>query len=151
VADDATLKEAKRLMREAERHERLVGLREESAWFLHEKGEPERAAIERREADLERDAAHLAWDQALALQGLTQRTKKGLEIPIPTRAAFIENLRKVAPAVPAVAGPMSSKSREPNLRVFCTPQTEAKGLRAWHSIERRSIPSASTPSGKRAS
>jgi hypothetical protein len=95
--DDATLKEAKRFMREAEGHERRVALREESAAFLDERGEAEGAEHERREADRERDAARDAWDRAMALQGPLQTTEKGLEIPIPTREAFVENLRKVAP------------------------------------------------------
>lgn len=93
----ATLKEAKRLMAAAEGHERRVTLREDSAQFLDERGEHEQAAIERREADLERDAARNAWDRAVALQGPTQLTEKGLEIPIPTREAFLRNLEKVAP------------------------------------------------------
>lgn len=96
------LKEAKRLMAEAESHERRVALREESARFLDERGEAEGAEHERREADLERDAARTAWDRAMALQGPTQPTepKRGepLEIPIPTREAFIRNLEIVAPS-----------------------------------------------------
>jgi hypothetical protein len=91
------LKEAKRLMATAEAHERRVALREESARFIDERGEHEQAVVERREADLERDAARTAWDRAHALQGPTQVTEKGLEIPIPTRTAFTENLEKVAP------------------------------------------------------
>lgn len=91
------LKEAKRLMAAAEAHERRVELREESARFLDERGETEQAAIERREADLERDAARGAWDRAHALQGPTQVTEAGLEIPIPTRQAFLRNLEKVSP------------------------------------------------------
>lgn len=91
------LKEAKRLMATAESHERRVELREESARFLDERGETEQAAIERREADLERDAARTAWDRAHALQGPTQVTEAGLEIPIPTRDAFLGNLAAVAP------------------------------------------------------
>jgi hypothetical protein len=97
------LKEAKRLMTEAESHERRVALREESARFLDERGETEGAARERREADLERDAARTAWDRAMALQGPTQMTdpKDGepLEIPIPSREGFLRNLEKVAPPV----------------------------------------------------
>jgi len=97
----ATLKEAKRLIAEAESHESRVTLREDSARFLDERGELEQAAIERREADLERDAARLAWDRAVALQGPTQMTqpKNGepLEIPIPSREAFLQNLQTVAP------------------------------------------------------
>jgi hypothetical protein len=93
----ASLNEAKRLMAAAEGHEQRVALREESARFLDEKGEPEGAERERREADLERDAARNAWDRAVALQGPTQTTEKGLEIPIPAREDFIRNLEKVAP------------------------------------------------------
>ncbi len=96
-----TLKEAKRLMAAAEGHERRVTLREDSARFLDERGEHEQAAIERREADIERDAARDAWNRAMALQGPMQMTnpKHGepLEIPIPTREAFLRNLEKVAP------------------------------------------------------
>jgi hypothetical protein len=91
------LKEAKRLMATAEAHERRVALREESARFLDERGETEGAAVERREADVERDAARTAWDSAHALQGPTQMTEAGLEIPIPTRGAFLRNLETVAP------------------------------------------------------
>jgi hypothetical protein len=95
------LDEAKRLTKEAEGHERRVALREESALFLDERGEAEQAAIERREADLERDAARTAWDRAMALQGPTQMTepKSGepLEIPIPSRRDFLRNLETVAP------------------------------------------------------
>jgi hypothetical protein len=92
-----TLKEAKRLTATAEAHERRVELREESARFLDERGEHEQAAVERREAELERDAARAAWDRAQALQGPTQVTEAGLEIPIPTREDFLRNLEKVAP------------------------------------------------------
>ena len=85
----------------AEGHERLVALREDSARFLDERGEHEQAAVERREADLERDAARTAWDRAMALQGPTQMTepKSGepLEIPIPTREDFLRNMERVAP------------------------------------------------------
>jgi len=91
------LAEAKRLMAEAEAHERRVALREESARFLDERGEHEGAEHERREADLERDAARTAWDRAQALQGPTQVTDAGLEIPIPTRDVFVRNLETVAP------------------------------------------------------
>jgi hypothetical protein len=91
------LKEATRLAAEAEGHERRVALREESARFLDERGEHEGAEHERREADLERDAARTAWDRAQALQGSTQVTEAGLEIPIPTRDAFLRNINKVAP------------------------------------------------------
>jgi hypothetical protein len=107
MVDDATLKEARRLMATAEGHEKRVELREESARFLEEKGEPEQAAIERREADLARDAAHTAWDQALALQGPTQTTEKGLEIPVPSREDFIANMRRVAPTA---RGPSDDES-----------------------------------------
>ncbi len=91
------LSEAKRLMAEAEAHERRVAIREESAQFLDERGESEQAAVERREADLERDAARNAWDRAHALRGPTQVTEAGLEIPIPDRGDFLRNLAKVAP------------------------------------------------------
>ena len=93
----ATLKEARRLIATAEAHENRVALREESARFLDERGESEGAENERREADLERDAARIAWDRSKALQGPTQVTEAGLEIPIPTRDAFLRNLEKVAP------------------------------------------------------
>lgn len=91
------LTEIKRLVKTAEAHERRVALREESARFLDERGESEGAEHERREADLERDAARTAWDRAQALKGPTQVTEAGLEIPIPTRDAFLRNLEKVAP------------------------------------------------------
>jgi hypothetical protein len=97
----AALQEAKRLMATAESHERRVALREESARFLDERGESEGAENERREADLERDAARTAWDRAHALQGPTQVTETGLEIPIPTREDFLRNLETVAPPAPA--------------------------------------------------
>ena len=97
----ATLNEAKRLMAEAKSAESRVTLREESAAFLDERGEHEQAAVERREADLERDTARNAWDRAVALQGPTQMTEpkagEPLEIPIPTREAFLRNLETVAP------------------------------------------------------
>lgn len=93
----ATLAEAKRLMKVAESAERRVTLREESAQFLDERGELDGAAHERREADRERDAARDAWDRAIALQGLTQITEQGLEIPIPNRVDFVRNMEKVAP------------------------------------------------------
>jgi DnaJ-domain-containing protein 1 len=92
-----TLREVKRLMAAAEAHERRVALREESAQFLDERGESEGAEKKRREADLERDAARTAWDRAMALQGPTQMTEKGLEIPIPTRGEFLRNIEKVVP------------------------------------------------------
>jgi hypothetical protein len=91
--------EAKRLIAEAEAHERRVAIREDSAQFLDERGEHEQAAVERREADLQRDAARNAWDRAHALQGPTQVTEAGLEIPIPTRETFLRNLETVAPRV----------------------------------------------------
>jgi hypothetical protein len=91
-----TLNEARRLMKAAEGHERRVTLREESARFLDERGESEQADIERREADRERDAARNAWDRAMALQGPTQTTDQGLEIPIPNREDFMRNLATVA-------------------------------------------------------
>jgi hypothetical protein len=101
VHTQAALNEAKRLMKAAEGHERRVTLREDSARFLDERGESEQAAIERREADRERDAARDAWDRAMALQGPTQMTEpktgEPLEIPIPTREDFLRNLDKVAP------------------------------------------------------
>ena len=96
--------EIKRLIATAEAHERHVALREESAQLLDERGESEGAEHERREADLERDAARNAWDRAQALQGPTQFTDNGLEIPIPTREDFIENLRRVAPGPDATGG-----------------------------------------------
>jgi hypothetical protein len=100
----AGLNEAKRLTAVAEGHERRVALREESARFLDERDEPAAAAVERREADIERDAARTAWDRAMALQGPTQMTQpkvgEPVEIPIPTRGDFIGNLEKVAPAKP---------------------------------------------------
>jgi hypothetical protein len=95
-----TLTQAKRLMTTAESHERRVALREESARFLDERGETEGAEKERREADLERDAARNAWDRAMALQGPTQLTEpkigEPLEIPIPSREDLLRNLEKVA-------------------------------------------------------
>ncbi len=97
TTSQAALDEAKKLMAKAEGHERRVALREESARFLDERGESEGAENERREADLERDAARNAWDRAQALQGPTQVTEAGLEIPIPTRDAFLRNLETVAP------------------------------------------------------
>ncbi len=103
----ATLNEAKRLMATAESHERRVALREESAAFLDERGESEGAERERREADLERDAARNAWDRAIVLHGPTQMTNSGLEIPIPTREDFLRNLEKVAPK------PAAEDSRPP--------------------------------------
>lgn len=100
VGGEPTLREAKRLKATAESHERRVALREESARFLDERGESEQADRERAAADQERDAARNAWDRAMALQGPTQVTEAGLEIPIPTRDAFLRNLEKVAPKAP---------------------------------------------------
>jgi hypothetical protein len=51
----ATLNEARRLMKAAEGHERRVALREESARFLDERGEAEGADRERIVADRERE------------------------------------------------------------------------------------------------
>jgi hypothetical protein len=103
----ASLSEIRRLKATAEAHERHLTLREESAKFLEERGETEGAEHERREADLERDAARNAWDRVTALQGPTQLTepKNGepLEIPIPMREAFLRNLDKVAPKSPKAA------------------------------------------------
>jgi hypothetical protein len=96
----AALAEAKRLMKEAEGHERRVALREESATFLDERGEADGADRERAAADVERDAARSAWDRAMALQGPTQLTEQGLEIPVPNRADFVRNLERVAPKAP---------------------------------------------------
>ncbi len=102
MADDpkptlAALNEAKRLMREAEGHERRVALREDSATFLDEQGDSGGADRERLAADQERDAARLAWDRAMALQGPTQLTEQGLEIPVPNREDVMRNLERVAP------------------------------------------------------
>jgi hypothetical protein len=95
------LREARRHVKAADAHERKVGQWEEQAAFLDERGEHDRADSMRREADLERDAAREEWDRAMALQGPTQFTqpKKGepVEIPIPTREAFLRNLEKVTP------------------------------------------------------
>ncbi len=96
------LSEAKRLMAEAEAHERRVTIHEESAQFLDERGEHEQGAVKRREADLERDAARTAWDRAHALQGPTQVTEAGLEIPIPSREDFLRNLNAVSPKLERV-------------------------------------------------
>jgi len=107
------LSEAKRLIATAEAHERRVALRDESARFLDERGETEGAEHERREADLDRDAARNAWDRARALQGPTQVTKAGLEIPIPGRDAFIRNLEKVAPKPDLVEGDPGTPHGDP--------------------------------------
>jgi hypothetical protein len=97
------LKQAKRHIAAAESHERRVAVFEESAAFLEERGELEQAAVQRRSADHERDAARNEWDRADAIQGPTQFTqpKKGdpVEIPIPTREAFMRDLETVAPRV----------------------------------------------------
>jgi len=102
------LREARRHIAAAEGHERKVAIHEQSAAFLEERGESERAAVARHEADLERGAARDEWDRAAAIQGPTQFTqpKKGepVEIPIPTRDAFLGNLEKVAPPARAKAG-----------------------------------------------
>ena len=95
------VREAKQHIAAAEGHERRVAVFEESAAFLEERGEAEGAAAQRRSADLERDAAREEWDRADAIQGPTQFTepKQGepLEIPIPTREAFLRDLATVAP------------------------------------------------------
>src|ERR1700727_2604460 len=96
----AKLTEARRLIATAEAAERRVALREESAQFLDERGESEGAERERREADLERDAARTAWDRAAALQGPTQVTDQGLEIPIPARQDFMRSLARLTPKPP---------------------------------------------------
>jgi hypothetical protein len=115
----ATLSEARRLMKAAEGHERRVTLREESARFLDERGESEQADVERRAADSERDGARNAWDRAMALQGPTQMTEpktgEPLEIPIPTREDFLRNLEKVAPQpAPGDKEPPRPASDKPN-------------------------------------
>jgi hypothetical protein len=116
----AALKEAKQLMAKAEAHERRVALREESARFLDERGESEDAENERREAELERDAARTAWDRAMALHGPTQMTepKSGepLEIPIPTREAFLQNLARVAPQPESAEGDPGPSHGDPLAR-----------------------------------
>ena len=80
-----------------------MGQHEQWAAFHESKGELEQAAVARREADLEREAARDEWDRAAAIQGPTQltRPKKGepVEIPIPSREAFLRDLAKVAPRV----------------------------------------------------
>lgn len=92
------LKEAKRYVAEAERHESHVAQHERYAQFLDERGDRDGAELERQRANAARDAARIAWDRANALQGPTQVTDAGLEIPIPTRDAFLQNLETVAPA-----------------------------------------------------
>ncbi len=95
------LREARRHIAAAEAHERKVAQWEEQATFVDERSEHERAEAMRREANLERDAARDEWDRAEALQGPTQKTqpKKGkpVEIPVPTRDAFLRDIEKVAP------------------------------------------------------
>jgi hypothetical protein len=95
------LRQAKRHIALAEAHERKVATFEESAAFLEQRGELDQAAIQRAYADAERDAARDQWDRAAAIQGPTQFTepKQGdpVEIPIPTREAFLRDLEKVAP------------------------------------------------------
>jgi hypothetical protein len=89
-------------MKAAETHEHKVAQFEEQAHFLDEHGESANAEIMRCNADLERDAAREEWDRAAALQGPTQFTEskvgEPVEIPIPTREAFLRNLEKVAPS-----------------------------------------------------
>jgi FAD/FMN-containing dehydrogenase len=98
--------QAKRHVKLAEAHERKVAQWDDQAAFLDERGDTRRADFARREADLERDAAREEWDRAAAIQGPTQftepKTGEPVEIPIPTRDAFLRGLEKVAP--PADAG-----------------------------------------------
>jgi hypothetical protein len=84
----------------AEKHERAVAQHEEQAQWLAGKGETAQAEIERRNAMLARDAAQDELDRAGAIQGPTQVTDAGMEIPIPTREDFLRNLEKVAPKGP---------------------------------------------------
>lgn len=102
------LAQAKRHVKLAEAHERKVAQWEDQAAFLDAHGDTERANAARREADLERDAAREEWDRAEAIQGPTQFTepKKGepVEVPIPTRDAFLRNLEKVAPRAKSADG-----------------------------------------------
>jgi hypothetical protein len=97
-----TLKAAQRHITAAAKHEALVEVFEQSASFLEKRGELKEAAVQRRQADLERDRARDQWDRAEAIQGPTQFTepKQGdpVEIPIPTREAFLRDLEKVAPS-----------------------------------------------------
>ena len=97
------LKVAKRLMASSVQHERAAARHDEYAKWLDEKGEHGAAEIERREAMLERDAANDDMARADLIQGATQFTepKKGdpVEIPIPTREAFLRDLERVAPPV----------------------------------------------------
>lgn len=98
------LAQARRHTKLAEAHERKVVTLEEVATYADAKGDHELAAEHRREADQERDAARDEWDRAAAIQGPTQFTepKKGdpVEIPIPSREAFLRDLEKVAPPAP---------------------------------------------------
>ena len=98
------LKVAKRLMASAVKHERAATRHDEYAKWLDGKGEHDAAEIERREAMLERDAANDDVERADMIQGPTQFTepKNGdpVEIPIPTREAFLRDLEKVAPPAP---------------------------------------------------
>jgi hypothetical protein len=100
----------------AESAERRVALREESAKFLDERGESEQANRERAAADQERAAARTAWDRAHALQGPTQVTEAGLEIPIPAREDFIANLAKVAAKPVSGDGSHRTSGDDPLLR-----------------------------------
>jgi hypothetical protein len=95
------LNQARRHITAAEAHERKVAQHEQWAAFHESKGEIEHADAERRNADLERDLARDEWDRAHAIQGPTQLTQpkvgEPVEIPIPTREAFLRDLEKVAP------------------------------------------------------
>lgn len=104
------LQAARRHIAAAEAHERKVAVHEQSAEWLEARGETDNAARARHEADLERDAARDEWDRAEAIQGPTQMTRpkgrdkrgrrhKPVEIPIPTREAFLRDLGRVAPPV----------------------------------------------------
>lgn len=94
-----SLQQATHYIASAELHERKVAQHEASAAFLEGKGEVEHAAIERRNADLERDWARDDWDRAHALQGQTQptRPKNGqpVEIPVPKRSQVDDFMRGV--------------------------------------------------------
>lgn len=98
--DPRPVQQARQYVASAELHERKVAQHEESAAFLEGKGEVEHAAIERRNADLERDWARDDWDRANALQGETQPTqpKQGepVEIPVPDRKQVDDFIRGVA-------------------------------------------------------
>ncbi|HEX4036374.1 MAG TPA: hypothetical protein VHX66_18185 [Solirubrobacteraceae bacterium] len=95
------LKDAERHRAAAEAHERRVAVFEQGAVFLDERGEHAQAEAQRKLADDERDRARSEWDRAYALQGPTQFTEPNrgepVEIPIPTRDAFLRDLEKVAP------------------------------------------------------